>query len=116
MLVDYILTVAVSISSGVAQITSAFRELEPFRVEIAVAFIVGMMIVNLRGIKEAGTAFAIPTYFFLAITATSIAIGYFCYFTGTLETVTGVDPIHAEATQALGCSSSCVPFRRVVRP
>lgn len=102
LLVDYVLTVAVSISSGVAQITSAFKELEPYRVEIAVAFIIAMTIVNLRGVKEAGTAFAIPTYFFLAVTVTTIVIGYVRHFSGDLGVVTAVDPMHAEVTQALG--------------
>ena len=60
LLTDYILTVAVSISSGVAQITSAFPNLYPWRVAIAVGLILFMMIVNLRGVKESGNAFAIP--------------------------------------------------------
>src|SRR5512146_749767 len=66
LLTDYILTVAVSIASGVAQITSAFPALEPIRVEIAVAMILLIMLVNLRGVKESGMTFAVPTYFFLA--------------------------------------------------
>src|SRR5512146_204519 len=66
LLTDYILTVAVSISSGVAQIVSAFPMLYPYRVEIAVALVFFIMLVNLRGVKESGKAFAVPTYFFLA--------------------------------------------------
>jgi amino acid transporter len=61
LLVDYILTVAVSISSGVAQITSAFPALYEWRVAIALALVAFMTIVNLRGVKESGRAFAIPT-------------------------------------------------------
>jgi K+ transporter len=62
---DYILTVAVSISSGVAQITSAFPALYPYRVEISVALVFFVMLVNLRGVKESGAIFAAPTYFFI---------------------------------------------------
>lgn len=100
LLTDYILTVAVSISSGVAQITSAFPEFYPYRVEIALGFIVFMTLINLRGVKESGVTFAIPTYFFLGMTLFTLGLGYYQYFTGQLGVVTGVEPIH-EATQSL---------------
>jgi amino acid transporter len=100
LLTDYILTVAVSISSGVAQITSAFPQLYEWRVPLALGFIGFMTVVNLRGVKESGAAFAIPTYLFLAITFFTVGVGFFRYFTGTLGTVSGVEPMH-EATQAL---------------
>src|SRR5512134_2386913 len=57
LLTDYILTVAVSVSSGVEQITSAFQELIPYRVEMAVGVIILMTVVNLRGVKESGRIF-----------------------------------------------------------
>jgi amino acid transporter len=105
LLTDYILTVAVSISSGVAQIVSfpAFRGLQPYRVEIAVAVIVIMTIVNLRGVKESGRIFAIPTYFFLGMMFLTLATGALQYFTGGLGTVSGVEAIHhsGEELQAL---------------
>ncbi len=100
LLTDYILTVAVSISSGVAQITSAFPNLLDYRVEIALGFIVFMTLINLRGVKESGVAFAVPTYFFLAATMLTIGVGYYQFFTGNLGTVTGVTPMH-EALQGL---------------
>ncbi|MBL8096635.1 MAG: APC family permease [Anaerolineales bacterium] len=100
LLTDYILTVAVSISSGVAQITSAFPSMLEFRVEIALAFIAFMTLINLRGVKESGIAFAVPTYLFLGMTMVTIVYGYFQYFTGTLGTVSGVEPIH-EALEGL---------------
>ena len=87
LLTDYILTVAVSISSGVAQIVSAFPFLFPYRVEIAVAMVLFIMIINLRGVKESGTLFAIPTYFFLIAMVTTIGVGIFKYFTGSLGMV-----------------------------
>lgn len=102
LLTDYILTVAVSISSGVAQITSAFPGLLPFRAEIAVIVIVLMTIVNLRGVKESGRIFAVPTYFFLGTMAVTLVVGAVRYFTGNLGVVTGVVPIHHETVEALG--------------
>jgi amino acid transporter len=103
LLTDYILTVAVSISSGVAQITSAFPALLQWRVEIALALIIFMAIVNLRGVKESGRAFAIPTYFFLGMVLLTIGLGFYRYFSGTLAQVTDVTEVaHAgEALQAL---------------
>ncbi len=66
LLVDYILTVAVSVASGVDNIISAIPELNPYRVWIAVGFVVLLAAVNLRGVRESSKAFAIPTYLFIA--------------------------------------------------
>ncbi|MBF8282832.1 MAG: Amino acid permease-associated region [Anaerolineales bacterium] len=101
LLTDYILTVSVSISSGVAQITSAFPALHPLRVEIAVGLVMFMTIVNLRGVKESGVTFAVPTYFFLVVTVLTLAFAFYKYFTGSLGIVTGVTPAVAEAVQGL---------------
>jgi amino acid transporter len=87
LMTDYILTVAVSIASGVAQLTSAFPPLYPYRVEIAVAMIAFIMVINLRGVKESGTAFAIPTYFFLVMMFVTLIIGLIQYATGSLGIV-----------------------------
>ncbi|HPS41204.1 MAG TPA: APC family permease [Anaerolineaceae bacterium] len=87
LLTDYILTVSVSISSGVAQLVSAFPLLEAYKVEIAVVFIFLIMLINLRGVKEAGTAFAIPTYFFLVMMFTTIIVGFIRLLLGTLGVV-----------------------------
>ena len=87
LLTDYILTVAVSVSSGVAQIVSAFPNLFPYRVLIAVAMVFFIMLINLRGVKESGALFAIPTYFFVIIMVLTVGFGFFRYFTGTLGTV-----------------------------
>ncbi|HHY58500.1 MAG TPA: APC family permease, partial [Chloroflexi bacterium] len=76
LLTDYILTVAVSISSGVAQIASAFPALFPWRVEIALLLIALITIVNLRGVKESGQAFAIPTYFFVVSILAMLMVGF----------------------------------------
>jgi amino acid transporter len=84
LLTDYILTVAVSISAGVAQITSYFPQLLPYRVHIAVFVIFLMTIVNLRGVKESGTIFAIPTYFFLGVMVITLGVGFIQLLSGSL--------------------------------
>jgi amino acid transporter len=99
LLTDYILTVAVSISSGVAQITSAFPALFDFRVEIAVAMVLFIMLINLRGVKESGLAFAVPTYFFLLMMFLSMGVGFFRYLSGSLSPI--ADPPELELHGAL---------------
>ncbi|TAK36605.1 MAG: APC family permease [Chloroflexota bacterium] len=84
LLTDYILTVAVSISAGVAAITSAFPELFAERVLISVAVIAVMTILNLRGIRESGNIFAAPTYVYVAAILGLLGIGLFRAATGTL--------------------------------
>ncbi len=100
LLTDYILTVAVSISSGVAQITSAFPGLEPYKVVIAVSMVMFIMLMNLRGVKESGKAFAIPTYFFVIAMFLTVGLGLVRYFTGSLGTV--VNPPVSVITNTLG--------------
>jgi amino acid transporter len=81
MLVDYILTVAVSVSAGVAAIVSAFQGLVPYRVELCIGFIVIVTLANLRGIKESGALFAPPTYLYVLSLASLIIVGlYKVYF------------------------------------
>ncbi len=91
LLTDYILTVAVSISSGVAQIVSAFPDLAPYRVAMAVVIIGLVTLINLRGVRESGAVFAIPTYFFLVMMGITLAVGFFRWATGTLGVVTGTE-------------------------
>jgi amino acid transporter len=100
LLMDYILTVAVSISSGVAQIVSAYPNLDPYRVHLAVSAVLLIMLINLRGVKESGTAFAIPTYFFVTMMFITVVIGLFRYFTGMLGTVVNPPEIHLAGTLA----------------
>src|SRR5205809_1198830 len=75
LLVDYTLTVAVSISAGVLAITSALPQLEPYRVEMCLAFLAILTIGNLRGIRESGNIFAVPTYFFVFSIALLLVAG-----------------------------------------
>ena len=65
LLVDYVMTVAVSVASGVDNIISALPGLDPFRVELAVFFVILLAAVNLRGVRESSKAFAFPTYIFI---------------------------------------------------
>ncbi|HEY9077781.1 MAG TPA: APC family permease [Anaerolineaceae bacterium] len=87
LLTDYILTVAVSISSGVAQIVSAYPPLFEYRVLIAVSMVAFIMLINLRGVRESGVTFAIPTYFFLLMMISTVIVGMVRYFLGTLGVV-----------------------------
>ncbi|HMJ84748.1 MAG TPA: APC family permease [Vicinamibacterales bacterium] len=87
LLVDYTLTVSVSISAGVLAITSAFPSLDPYRVELCLFFLAALTVGNLRGLKESGQIFAIPTYFFVVCIFTLIAAGLYRYFTGGLVPV-----------------------------
>ena len=87
LLTDYILTVAVSIASGVAQLGSAFPILSPYRIVIAIALIMFVMLINLRGVKESGITFAIPTYFFVLMMYAMVVVGFIRYFAGTLGIV-----------------------------
>ncbi len=99
LLTDYILTVAVSISSGVAQLVSAFPDLQAYRAPIAIIMVLFVMLVNLRGVKESGITFAIPTYFFLMMMVITLGVSFYKYLTGTLGMV--VDPPHLEMTDTV---------------
>lgn len=87
LLTDYILTVAVSVSSGIAQVVSAFPTLYPYRVLLAIAAVLFIMLVNLRGVRESGAFFAVPTYFFVATMFLTVGVGLMRYLNGTLGTV-----------------------------
>ncbi len=75
LLTDYILTVAVSISGGVAAITSAYASMTPHTVALCVGAIAVLMLVNLRGVRESGIAFSVPTYVFIILMLALIGMG-----------------------------------------
>ncbi|MDE3244483.1 MAG: APC family permease [Acidobacteriota bacterium] len=83
LLIDYILTVAVSVSSGVSAITSAFPVMDPHRVALALLIIAFVAMMNLRGVKESGTIFAVPTYGFVVCILSLLALGMYRAFTHT---------------------------------
>ena len=94
LLVDYVLTVAVSVASGVDNIISALPELDPWRVELAIGFVVLIILVNLRGVREASTAFAIPTYVFIGSVLLMIV-------TGLIRWALGDPPVASSAEYAV---------------
>ena len=75
LMVDYVLTVAVSVAAGVANIVSAVPQLAPHVVLMSAALVVTLALVNLRGVKESGTVFAIPTYGFVLCVLLMIGLG-----------------------------------------
>jgi amino acid transporter len=79
LLVDYVLTVSVSVSAGVRAVTSAFPELHDWRVWLALGAIVFITWINLRGIRDSGTFFALPTYAFVGGVLLVIMIGFVRY-------------------------------------
>jgi amino acid transporter len=87
LLVDYVLTVAVSVSSGVQNAASAIPFVEGREPEVAVLLVVLLMAVNLRGVKESGAAFAIPTYGFMLAIIGMTAFGLYRHFFGDLPDV-----------------------------
>ncbi|CBE67489.1 MAG: APC family permease [Candidatus Methylomirabilis oxygeniifera] len=95
LLTDYILTVSVSVASGVAQLTSAYPFLIPYRVVLSVGFILFIMLINLRGVRESGVTFSIPTYFFLAMMFSTVGIGFYRYMTGSLDAVVNPPSLRA---------------------
>ncbi|NJM41696.1 MAG: APC family permease, partial [Anaerolineae bacterium] len=95
LLMDYVLTVAVSVASGVEQLASAFPELKVYRIAIAVVIIFGITIINLRGVKESGAVFAVPTYFFIAMMLLMLGVGFYrAYIANSLGIVD--QSIHTE--------------------
>lgn len=114
LLTDYILTVAVSISGGVAAITSAYPHLAPHTVTIGVASIALLMIVNLRGVRESGAAFSIPTYLFITMMLALIGVGLFRLGSGhELAPLVGtikVDPVSASDAGRLGAGGKLSPI------
>jgi amino acid transporter len=89
--VDYILTVAVSATAGVAAITSAIPSMLPHKVLLTLIIILIMAVGNLRGIRESAKIFSLPTYLFLFISILMIITGLVKYF------VLGIEPIHNSA-------------------
>ncbi len=84
LLIDYVLTVAVSVAAGVAAVTSAMPQWHLNRVEIGLGFVVLLMIGNLRGVRESGRIFAVPTYFFIGGILAMIGVGAWMWLSGQM--------------------------------
>jgi amino acid transporter len=97
LLVDYVLTVAVSVVAGVAAITSAIPELSPHAISMSVGFVVLLTLMNLRGVKESGKAFAVPTYGFLLGIYAMFAVASYRLLSGEhLQADTAGLPVYPE--------------------
>ncbi len=121
LLTDYVLTVAVSIAAGVSALYSFYPPLYPYRVYLGVAAIALITIINLRGVRESGSIFAVPTYLFIASILTMLAVGFYRHFTGQLHpiTVSGAE-VPLNPTQAItlffvlrGFSAGCTALTGV---
>jgi amino acid transporter len=95
LLIDYVLTVAVSIAAGVAALTSAFPAWHLNRVEMTLGFVIVLTFGNLRGIRESGRIFALPTYLFVVSLLALIAVGAWRAVTGTITPIETVQPIQS---------------------
>src|SRR5947207_11236352 len=87
LLVDYTLTVSVSISAGILAVTSAFPTLDVYRVEMCLAALAVLMLGNLRGIRESGNILAVPTYFFIFSISSLLVAGLCRYVPGVIVPV-----------------------------
>ena len=101
LLVDYILTVAVSVAAGVLALTSAAPSLSSHKVALSLAFIAILTLVNLRGVRESGLLFAVPTYAFVAVMYVMVATGVGRCAVGSCPVAHAPDPI-AAGTGAIG--------------
>ena len=106
LIIDYILTVAVSVSAGTAALTSAFHALEPWRVAIAVGFVVLLAWGNLRGLRESGRIFAVPTYLYVAGMAIVVVLGIWRWAFGGLGPITYTA---VQRPQVAGFGATLVP-------
>src|SRR5262245_33663123 len=95
LLIDYVLTVAVSIAAVVAAITSAIPQWHVNRVQMTLAFVLVLMLGNLRGIRESGRIFAVPTYLFVVSLLGLIAVGGWRASTGAVHPVAPVQPVES---------------------
>jgi amino acid transporter len=92
LMIDYVLTAAVSLTAGVAAIASAFPALWTYRVEIALVLLAIIMLANMRGLRETGTLMAIPVYLFLAAYLSMLAIGILRAFSEGPSALTATAP------------------------
>jgi amino acid transporter len=101
LLTDYVLTVSVSIVAGVLAITSAAPALTEHKVAMSIGFVLLITIANLRGVKEAGTLFAVPTYGFVAMVYAMLATGFVRCLAGCPQAETATLPLEATAGVSL---------------
>jgi amino acid transporter len=103
LLIDYVVTVAVQVAAGTAAVASAIPAVGPYKLEICIGVVLLMCFGNLRGIKEAGRSFAIPTYLFSGSVILMIVVGLIREAMGNLHTL---DTATLHGTYAFGTGSS----------
>ncbi len=102
LMLDYIVTVAIQSAAGVAAIISTFPSLDPWKIPMILLVIGFLTYGNLRGVKEAGKVFALPTYLFIGCMFIVFAIGLYRHFTGTLEVLATNNPGAIEVGESQG--------------
>ena len=102
LMLDYIVTVAIQSAAGVAAIISTFPSLDPWKIPMILLVIGFLTYGNLRGVKEAGKVFALPTYLFIGCMFIIFAIGLYRHFTGTLEVLATNNPGAIEVGESQG--------------
>src|SRR6201993_1025852 len=98
LLIDYVVTVAVQCAAGTVAVASAIPALGPYSLEITVGIVLLMCFANLRGLREAGTPFALPTYLFVGMVSLTIVVGVVREFFGGLPVY---DPVHTDGAVAV---------------
>lgn len=109
LMLDYIVTLAIQSAAGVAAIISTFPEVAPFKIHLTLAIIVLLSYGNLRGVKEAGKAFALPTYLFVGSMAVVFVIGIYRQFAGTLPLL----DVNQEGAVPIGESQGLLTFAAI---
>ncbi|GLE53253.1 DNA-binding protein [Mycobacterium montefiorense] len=109
LLIDYVVTVAVQCAAGTVAVVSAIPALGPFSLEITVGVVLIMCFANLRGLREAGARFAVPTYAFTAMVSLTIVVGIVRELLGSLPTydpqhMAGVVPVHQGSGLVMGAT------------
>jgi amino acid transporter len=102
LLVDYVLTVAVSVAAGILAVTSAVTWLSPLLLPLSLVALIMLALVNLRGLRESGRAFALPTYGFILLMGTTIIIGMVRDLTGTLPHAVTPSPVTTGTAATIG--------------
>src|SRR3984885_316504 len=113
LLIDYVVTVAVQIAAGTAAVASAIPAVGPYKLEICVGVVLLMCYGNLRGIKEAGKAFAVPTYLFAASVVLMIVVGLIREVIGNLHPL---DPSTLHGTYTIGAGTEGIVSAVMISP
>jgi amino acid transporter len=109
LLIDYVVTVAVQCAAGTVAVVSAVPLLGPYSLEVTVGVVLLMCLANLRGLREAGAPFALPTYAFVAMVSLTIVVGVLREFFGHLpvydpEHIAGAVPVHQGSGLIMGAT------------